>query len=796
MKWRFAVIQGASGGRNFQSVNRQGDTETRRHGERSSFSRSLAFPLSPCHRVSLSCCLTMVVVVTFDLAFLAGSANAQDEGDEAKATTKERPRLSNDPAVQALLATNPRTPAELLNAIDTLIELRALGDAYALVKQLAKTKPDEDAWANLVEKSGSALFLRLGRIEDLQPEGREISDAALAAADRRARDPQRLMALIDQLQDKSAAVRRGAMVRLLSGREAAVQALAAALVDPSRQAQRAAIRTALVQFGRDAPGPLVALLRSSLPIAQTEAIHTLAELGQSLTALDLLAPALLDSSPAEVQVAARDALVKLIGRVPDRDEATAALTRTAKSRFAEALEEADLEALPIVEWHWNGQKSSLDFSLSPPLAEHLDRAANLAGDAARLAPRRREVAWLALAARVEAEAYRIGIDQPAPTGPGTAAALLEAEDVDVLDGMLGYSLANGHTVAAAAAARALGKIARPEVLFHAQPQPGSLVEAARSGDRRLRFAALAAIMQLKPDRPYPGSSLVIEALGYMAGSFAAPRAMVADARSAEVERQAGLLASLGYETDAATNDREVVAQMIASPDYLFALIDFSLAAPTSGALLQRLRRDNRTARLPIGIIASTDDLDAARRLARRTPLANIIYRPVDEAGLQFQVERLLAQAGQRLVPLEERQLHARQAVEWLLELATAERDTHNLRRVYNVRRAEPSLTVALQSPELSPIAAEVLAALGTASSQKSLVDIASQLGRPPEMRQAAAQAFAASVAQYGTLLTTGEIDLQYTRYNRSEQQDAQTQAILASILDAIEARAAADQADQ
>ncbi|HEX7376083.1 MAG TPA: hypothetical protein VF278_03175, partial [Pirellulales bacterium] len=54
---------------------------------------------------------------------------------------------------------------------------------------------------------------------------------------------------------------------------------------------------------------------------------------------------------------------------------------------------------------------------------------------------------------------------------------------------------------------------------------------------------------------------------------------------------------------------------------------------------------------------------------------------------------------------------------------------------------------------------------------------------------------AGSVMRFGTLLTTGEIDLQYTRYNQSERQDAQTQAIMASMLDAMEARAAAAQLD-
>ncbi|HVX16373.1 MAG TPA: hypothetical protein VHC22_34625 [Pirellulales bacterium] len=730
------------------------------------------------------------------VATIVNRASAQDDdefGDKPAATSKSEERKlrpSSDPAVKALLNANPSTPAELLKAIDVLLNLRANDDAYALLKQLEKAKLGEDAWADLVEQFGSALFVRLGLNADLQPEGNQISDTALNAADRRSRDPARLAKLIDQLQDPSPAVRRGAMLRLASGRETAIQALTSALIDPDRAAQRPAIRTALVQFGRDAPGPLVALVRSSQPLAQVEAIYSLAELGQSLWTLDLLAPALLSTASTEVRAAAREALVDLLGRLPDPDEAVTALSRRAEAGFAEALKEPDLEASPVAQWRWNEEKAALDYELSPPLAARLDRAADLAGDAAKLAPRKRESAWLALAARVEAEAYRVGIDQPPPTGLGSAAALLESEDADVLDGLLTYSLTNGHTVAAAAAARALGAIARPEVLYRWQPEPGSLVEAARSGDRRLRYAALAAIMRLKPARPYPGSSLVVEALGYLAGSFSAPRVIVGDARSAEVELQAGLLASLGFETDSATNERDVVAQAIASPDYLFALLDYTLAAPTSGQLLQRLRRDNRTARLPIGIIASTEDLERARRLAQRTPLTTVIYRPVDEAGLEYQVQRLLAQAGQRLVPIEERRDQARQALAWLVEISSTQQD------VYNLRRIEAALAAAAQVTDFSPPAAKVLGTLGTASSQKTLADLASQLARPADVREAARGAFAHSVSRFGTLLTTGEINQQYARYNQSEQEDAQTQAILASILDTIEARAAADQADE
>jgi CheY-like chemotaxis protein len=738
--------------------------------------------------------LAALVASLLPIGTLCAKDAADDFGDKPAARNEERKlRPSSDPAVKALLATRPTTPEELLKAVEVLIDLRALDDAYALLKQLEKAKPDDEAWANLVEKLGSAVFLRLALIDELQPDGREISDAALAAAEHRARDPGRIAKLIDQLSDPSPAVRRGAMTRLLWGRETAIQALAAALIDPARKDSLSQIRAAVARFGRVALPPLTAMVRSSHEVAQVEAIHALAELGQSQAALEVFAPALLDSVPPEVRSAAQDALVKLIGRVPQSDEVVDTLLRKARSAFAESLQEPDPDSSPVTQWRWESESSTLEYALVQPLVGHLDHAADWSADAARLAPRRREALWLSLAARVEADAFRGGAEKPAPNAPASAVELLKAEDVEVVDAVLGFALSGGHTVAATAAARVLGEIATPDILYRLQPQPGSLVEAARSGDRRLRFAALEAIVRLKPKRPYPGSSLVVEAMGYLAGTFAAPRVMSADARTAEAERQAGLLADLGYEVEMATNERDVVAEIISSPDYVFALIDYSLAAPTSGQLLQRLRRDNRTARLPIGIIASSDDLDRARRLSQKTPLSAVIFRPVDTAGLDLQLQRLLAQAGERLVAPEERLQQARQAVDWLVEISSAPPRIYN---IYNLGRVEGSLTAAVQVGELSLAAAKVLGTLGTATSQRTLIDLASQPAQSMEIRRAAGKAFADSVAQFGTLLTTGEISRQYDRYNQSLRGDEASQALLASILDTIEARSVADQPDE
>jgi hypothetical protein len=64
----------------------------------------------------------------------------------------------------------------------------------------------------------------------------------------------------------------------------------------------------------------------------------------------------------------------------------------------------------------------------------------------------------------------------------------------------------------------------------------------------------------------------------------------------------------------------------------------------------------------------------------------------------------------------------------------------------------------------------------------------SQNELPIEAREAVADAFASAVKRSGTMLTTDEIQLQYERYNASENQPVETQKVLGRVLDVIESR--------
>jgi hypothetical protein len=159
---------------------------------------------------------------------------------------------------------------------------------------------------------------------------------------------------------------------------------------------------------------------------------------------------------------------------------------------------------------------------------------------------------------------------------------------------------------------------------------------------------------------------------------------------------------------------------------------------------------------------------------------SVMVRPIDQAGMEVQVTNFLAAAGMHRVPASLRLEQAKGAIGWLAQMAQQRPP------LYNVQRASRVAEAALVVPELSAQGARLLADLGTAGSQTALLAIVNRSNVPLESRQAAAQAFRHSVSRHGILLTSGEMLQQYDRYNASSSEPAESQELLASILDTLE----------
>ncbi len=688
-----------------------------------------------------------------------------------------------NPGVEAILANNPRTPEELTRSAKILADLGRPDLAKGFLRRVLAAEPGQKQLAAMVEQYGSAMFTAMAGRADLSPEGKQLAALALDAAERESRDPQKLEALIHRLQDPSPDARYAAAESLAQARGAAVGPLLAVLADPARAVEQGNAKAVLLRLSGDAVRPLVGALECENPRIAVRAAEMLGALKAQAAADFLLAPYASAQSDAAVRKAAGDALQSLLGQLPSRAEAGQRLAQRAGEYFnhRHPLHEDIDGQLEI--WAWDEAARGPVAHRVPVDDARRRLAARFARGAYAVRPDDESVRLVYLATMLEEASFANGLGSPLPSEKGTPAATAASFGPHVLESVLALAVKDGHPAAAAAAARLLGKVGSADQLLYRSALPGPLVEATRNPDRRLRLAAAEAILRLKPTQPFAGSNQVTEALAFLINTRGRPRAVVADLSSEEARRVGGYLSAMGYQVDTATRGREVVRMAIDCPDYEVALVAASLQEPSVDILLQQLRHDCRSALLPVGVVARDGQMDRAKRLVGEDSLGLALIRPHRQQDAKDEVEQVLSLAGRSAVRLAERGQEAAAALAMLQDLAASPVT------IFDVRRYEPAILAAQGVPELAVRSAVALGDLGSARSQKALVDQASRTTLPFAVRQAALAAFRCSTKKYGILLTTDAIRLQYDRYNQSAEMDAESRQIFGQILDALEAPA-------
>ncbi len=738
-----------------------------------------------------------VVLVALGLT-LAGAMPARAQAPKAKAPAAKAPAApaagkdvdvppaplgEDDPAVRAVLESKPTTPAQCARAAKILADLQRPDLAKILVKKILDAKPSEQQLAELANQFGPSLFLDLASVPELCPEARQLADAVTAANNRQLQDPKRLAGLLKQLQDPAEDVRAQAMASLQDAGGAGVEALVGALGGGGRDADHAAARAALVEIGRDAAGPMLAVVAGAGADMKVQAIEVLAALHATDALPSLLAPALAAGSDPRVRAAAAAVLAKAWGRTPNQEEAVQMLLKQAALYLHEKQPLRGESGGRILLWYWDedkGQCAAASYTVGD--ASRV-LAARLARDAMAIAPQQRQVRQLYLATMLEEAVDRRGLakglDAARDPVAREAARLGAAEVNDALQ----YALDARLTGACIGAAEVLGHYGKAQEALRTGARPAPLLLAACDPDRRVRMAALEAIVRLQPAAPLAGSSRVLEQLCFLAATSGARRALIAGPNVTALRELAEMLSAAGYRTDMAATGREALRMATASPDYEVAFIDTTIDDPPVELLVQELRHDGRTAGLRIGLLARWGRLAQAQRVAGEDPLCLAFSRPRDPEAVRWQLQQLAALAPREFVAFPERQSQAVRAMRCLAALAATSG------KLYDIYRAQDVVLAALYVPKLSVPACEVLAHLGTPAAQRTLVDLASRFTQPIAARRAAAAAFRLNTEKFGVLLAAAEVRRQYDRYKQSGHQDAATQGVLSSLLDSLEAPA-------
>ena len=389
---------------------------------------------------------------------------------------------------------------------------------------------------------------------------------------------------------------------------------------------------------------------------------------------------------------------------------------------------------------------------------------------------------LDLAAALEQMVYDRGLDKRL-NFKDPAVREIAARDERTIEDVLAFCLTEHHPAAARAAAEILGRSGKPQDLLQGGSTPSPLARAVLSPDRRLRMAALEAIVNLQPQTPFPGSSHVLESLAYLAASTGGRRALLVSPGTETLEEWVGVLNVHNIAMDSAVSGREALRMALRCPDYELVVIDMGTLGPPAEEIIEQLHQDYRTASLRIALVARAGLLQRAERIAEKDPLALAFSRPIDAEAARWQFGQLAALTPREFVGFSEREGLAVRALDCLAKLASTSG------KLYDLRRAEDAVLAGLLVPRLCGHAVAVLANLGTPASQQALVEVASRFVNPLSIRQAAATALGFNVQRFGLLLEREAIRVQYARYNNSASQDKATRRVLASILTTIESRA-------
>jgi CheY-like chemotaxis protein len=570
------------------------------------------------------------------------------------------------------------------------------------------------------------------------------------------------------------------MAELLGAHEYAVAPLLAALNDPAKRAMHARAVDGLTALAEDAVGPLLAALHAPDSPAKLAAIEALVRMRASEAAPHFAGLYLAQATSPQVRAAAEDALFDLYGKTPTPGEAV----RFLETEIVEVLSGRRL--LPVgVDgridlWLWDSAKSQpAPASVSADQARS-QLALRLARRLVELSPDEPQHRRLYLVGLLEAEAYRVGLNNTPPRGEGSAFSVAAGMGAEAVADALSYALENGYAPAATVAVQVLAEIGDATTLLRGGAELSPMAKALIHGDARLRFAAAQAIVQLGPRAPFAGLSYLKSTLVHFATSAGERRALLCFPNGETAQQLAGMLNATGLSTETATNGRGLLVEATKSAAYELILVSTRIERGTLDQVVQDLRRHPHTRQTPIIVLAEDDEAGSLRHRMRGDVLTSIALRPRSLAGMQYAVEQALRRAGDRIIPAEVRAAQANTAINSIAELMEA------APKVFDFREDERVLSPLIYSPSQSAATARLLALFGTHMSQQSLLDIANRANQPIQARQAAAVAFGDSVRRFGVRLTKSEILKQYDRYNQSRLEDEASQALLGATLDAIE----------
>ena len=715
---------------------------------------------------------------------IPGAAIAQQATDSPALPTEfTDPDSVTDETQRVLLRTvrsaDPQTPEAIVRYASALINAELYLDARLLLSRLAALNLSDDQAQQLIDRLGSDLFLQSSLIPELQPEGRQVANSILTSATRATRTPARIQASIRNLSATDASARRIALGQLEQAGESSVAELLNVFADSNRKSEYPAVRQALAQLGESYFQPIVGATRAKQARVKVEAIRALTRIRNESSTDVLMWSYLAPQHPIELQQMSLQALIER-GIQPDANLIEQRFFRRAFQYVNGNVARPVSLDRSVKIWHWSEQRNQMAAGEVDPQTASRVIAARHAANLYEVNPaslRNRAIyllTQLERAKRLATPARSINVDAV------VAGLNTNVQEINVV---LSQAVRLELYPAAIACCEIISQHGKPELLYRNNGEPSALIEAITSGDRYLQFAAFQAIDRLDPGRAYVGSSFVLSFAVYLAQSRNVPIAAVAHPEADLAQTFAAAISNQGIVGQPAVSSRGLFDLATSNPDVEMVLVSDKIGRPGFRSLIDQLRNDWRTRRMPIAMLYH--DMDRGHQISReldRDELFIAVPYTNNAELIATNVDRLIQRIEPYRLTRPSRFGQAKSALNWLVKVSS-DRQRYNF---YELAQYHEQLAELLFVPGFEVPATKILAQLPTATVQRQLINFAGQTQLPMEQRKQAASAFAQAVKRGGTMLTNDEIRAQFQRYQAASQ--TPNEEVYGTIMQAIQSQ--------
>lgn len=645
-----------------------------------------------------------------------------------------------------LFAKPPETPLELWEAVDYLVRSGQADRSVPYLAAFLKSKPSDAILLQIRDQFGAGSIVRLQDSPATRAQAEPLLRMMADASVRQARDPERIRRAVAALT-KTHDEQEYAVERLRAAGPYAVPYLVEVLNNPQLSLNdRSLIDHNMGRLDRSAVPALAATLDSPNTVVAADAAEALGRIGDP-RAVPFLTYAASQPEDNALREPARRAIARITGRAFNAQPQSpiSLLVSEARRYLTHAVV---FPGAKVVLWKWD-QSEPVPQVVSRGEAEGI-LGSRFAREALALDPTDLNAQATLVSLAIQKSVERVGLANFPARDPVGAFPLAMASGPTVMGEVVRGALADGLSDLGAAAVMVLGRVADRDALA-TDDRPHPLVEALSAPDRRVRFAAAQALVNLAPQQNFPGASRVVPVLSQFIATQTVPKIVIIDGLELRANTVASILREYGYDALTSTRgDRGFrLASDSADVEAIFIGVSQLHGSWLVGDTVRNLRADASTAGIPIIVYGALRTRDRIGDLLTSYPRISFTVTPVDAKGFRPIFDREMGRMGVRPLTPAERAGYAEAATSLLATITMRPGSPLNA----NVTVAEPSLAIALTNPASSLAASVALADVPNADAQRSLADVVLGGGGELPLRLRAADSLARSIQRFGPLVT-------------------------------------------